>query len=62
MADERGCLWCDRPFIQPNVKGPKPLYCSAYHRQLAYVLRRRLREVKGAARTSWLYRIEVRSR
>lgn len=34
------CEFCGHAFERPNVKGRSPRYCSASHRQRAYVARK----------------------
>jgi hypothetical protein len=48
MAERQArCQWCDRKFAAPHAKGPLPKYCSASHRQAAFVQRRHLSVVEA---------------
>lgn len=45
MAEVRRCEWCGREFTPPHSRGPKPKFCSAGHRQRAFLARREARLV-----------------
>lgn len=39
--EELECAWCGRIFPRPHMKGPRPKFCSASHRQRAHEARER---------------------
>src|SRR6516162_7443807 len=46
------CEWCQKSFARPATRGPVPRYCSAGHRQAAYIARLRLEVQKLRAEVS----------